>query len=115
MKFLLRSAARCTIAAFAALATAAYAQSSAEIVLLVGKGEKRPTEQAAWAPAIVNEKVPAGGFVRTLVNSQMGLYLPDRTQIRLNQNSQLQIKTIADAAQFTETSLRLSAWIVQTL
>jgi tetratricopeptide (TPR) repeat protein len=91
------------------LAGAAWAQGAAEIVLLVGKGEKRSTEQAPWSAATVNEKVVAGGFVRTLVNSQMGIYLPDRTQVRLNQNSQLQIKTIADAAQFNETRLQLTA------
>ncbi|MBC7602893.1 MAG: tetratricopeptide repeat protein [Ramlibacter sp.] len=92
-----------------AAAVAARAQANAEIVLLVGKGEKRATEQAAWNPATLNEKVSAGSFVRTLANSQMGLYLPDRTQIRLNQNSQLQVKTVADAAQFTQTQLQLTA------
>ncbi|WP_161799041.1 tetratricopeptide repeat protein [Caenimonas sp. SL110] len=93
----------------AALSQPAAAAAGAEIVLLVGKGEKRNTEQAPWSGANVNEKVIAGGYVRTLVNSQMGIYLPDRTQVRLNQNSQLQIKTIADAAQFNQTQLQLTA------
>ncbi|WP_395686043.1 tetratricopeptide repeat protein [Caenimonas koreensis] len=108
----LRPASRiAAIAGVALYASASIAQpaSNAEIILLVGKGEKRPTEQAAWSAATVNEKVSAGSFVRTLVNSQMGLYLPDRTQIRLNQNSQLQIKTVADSAQFTQTQLQLNS------
>jgi Flp pilus assembly protein TadD len=69
-----------------------WAANEAEIVLLIGQGERRDTPDAAWAPAAVKQTASAGVFVRTLANSQMGLLMSDRTQIRLNQNSQLQIK-----------------------
>lgn len=82
----------------------------AQIVMLEGRGDRRDTPEAQWVPAAVNQTAGPGAFVRTLANSQMGLLMADRTQIRLNQNSQLQIKTSADAA---ATAVRLNtgrAW-----
>lgn len=83
--------------------------ANAEIVYLAGQGERKDAEAVAWLRATVNQTVPPGGFVRTLSLSQMGLLLPDRTQIRLNQNSQLQIKSATDAAEWTQTSVRLNS------
>ena len=74
------------------------AGDDAEIVLLVGRGDRRDTAEADWIPAAVSQRARPGAFVRTLANSQMGLLMPDRTQIRLNQNSQLQIKSAAEAS-----------------
>ena len=93
-------------------AGAARAQAvagAAEIVLLLGKGERREATGPDWIPASLKDRVTGGAYVRTLTNSQMGLLLPDRTQLRLNQNSQLQIKSMVEAAQWTETALRLNA------
>lgn len=88
----------------------ARAQSpAAEIVLLLGKGERRDPAGSDWSPATLKDRLPGGAYVRTLANSQMGLLLPDRTQLRLNQNSLLQIKSMAEAAQWTETAVRLNA------
>ena len=85
----------------------ALAQSThAQIVMLEGRGDRRDTPEAQWVPAAVNQTAGPGAFVRTLANSQMGLLMADRTQIRLNQNSQLQIKTSADAA---ATAVRLNS------
>jgi Flp pilus assembly protein TadD len=83
--------------------------ASAEIVMLIGKGDRRSGDRGAWVPAAVSEKLDQGQFVRTLANSQMAIFLPDRTQIRLNQNSQLEVKTVAEAASLSETLLRLNA------
>ncbi len=86
----------------------------ARIVLLQGKGEKSAQEQPSeWSPATQGDAISAGYWVRTLANSQMGLTVPDRNQIRLNQNSTLQIKTAADAAAFRQTRVNLAkgrAW-----
>lgn len=85
----------------------AWAQATqAQIVMLEGRGDKRDSEQAAWQPAAVNQTAGPGAYVRTLANSQMGLLMTDRTQIRLNQNSQLQIKSSAEAA---ATAVRLNS------
>jgi len=89
------------------------AAPGAEIVLLVGSGERRNTAETAWVNAVVRDQVGAGGFVRTLANSQMALLMSDRTQVRLNQNSQLEIKSVTEASQWSESTLRLNtgrAW-----
>jgi Flp pilus assembly protein TadD len=68
----------------------------AEIVYLVGKGERRDYEQAPWQPVAVSQKIPPGAVVRTLADSQMALLMPDRSQFRLQPNSQFQIEDLAD-------------------
>ena len=67
----------------------------AEIVSVVGKGETRPSTKTDWLPAAIKQKLDAGSFVRTGDVSQMALLLKDQTQLRLNQNSMLQIKEVA--------------------
>ena len=102
-----------TLLALAALmghAPAGAQATRAQIVMLEGRGDRRDTAELPWVPAAVNQTAGPGAFVRTLANSQMGLLLADRTQIRLNQNSQLQIKSNVDAA---ATAVRLNtgrAW-----
>lgn len=88
---------------------AVAASDPAEIVMLVGKGEHHDSASTEWIPATVNHKLQGGAFVRTLANSQMGILMADRTQIRLNQNSQMQIKSVADSAQWTQTTVKLNA------
>lgn len=88
---------------------AVAASDPAEIVMLVGKGEHHDSASTEWIPATVNHKLQGGAFVRTLANSQMGILMTDRTQIRLNQNSQMQIKSVADSAQWTQTTVKLNA------
>ncbi|HVZ45658.1 MAG TPA: tetratricopeptide repeat protein [Ramlibacter sp.] len=85
------------------------AAPGAEVVMVTGRGERRETDQTVWVNAAVNDRIAPGGSVRTLANSQMGVLMSDRTQIRLNQNSQLQIKSLAEATQWSETAVRLNA------
>lgn len=83
--------------------------ADAEIIAVTGKGDKRDTAQAEWTSAFPKQTVKPGGFVRTRELSQMALLLPDRTQLRLNQNSQMQIKTVADAAEWSQNAVKLNA------
>lgn len=87
----------------------ARAASEAEIISVIGKGDKRETVQAEWTPAAPKQMVKPGGFVRTRDLSQMAILLPDRTQLRLNQNSQMQIKSVADAAEWNQSAVKLNA------
>ena len=91
-------------------AQAAHASPAAgNIVSLQGRGEFRPAAASAWQAARLRQDLAQGDFVRTGDLSQMGiLLLPERMQIRLSQNSQLQIKTAADAAAGTQTLIRLN-------
>src|SRR5687767_14573783 len=76
----------------------------AEIVSISGRGEYREPPTAEWRAAAVKQVLKAGWFVRTLENSQIGLLFTDRTQIRLKQNSQLQIKPAQETAQWSSTA-----------
>jgi tetratricopeptide (TPR) repeat protein len=77
---------------------AADAANDAEVVSVSGKGEARPPAREEWRPALAREKLAGGTFVRTGDRSQMAILLPDQTQLRLNQNSTLQIKESATGA-----------------
>jgi tetratricopeptide (TPR) repeat protein len=84
----------------------------AEIINIVGKGEARESSQANWRPAVIKQKLPGGAFVRTGDLSQMALLMQDQTQLRLNQNSMLQIKEVAGSGAPTRLDLRAGrAWM----
>lgn len=89
-------------------AEARSAAAAAEIVLLIGKGDTRENSAADWRPAVVKQTIPGGSFVRTQANSQLALLMPNRTQVRLNQNSQLQIKSVGESSQEGE-AVRLNS------
>jgi tetratricopeptide (TPR) repeat protein len=93
--------------ALAAVLSGAARGEDAEIVMLTGKGDARETADAPWRPAAVKQKLVAGSFVRTGEMSQMGLLLRDRTQVRLNQLSILNIKSVNAAAPPPATRLEL--------
>ena len=82
--------------------------AAAEIVSLEGKGEIRETQQLDWRPAKVNQAVFPSNLVRTGDLSKMALLFPDRTQIRLAQNSVLQIKEVSQGKD-QKTILNLNA------
>lgn len=98
-----------TLALQFAAASVAHAAPAASIVSLQGKGDVRAVQAADWKPAAVQQGLDHGDFVRTRDLSQMAILFADRTQIRLNQNSQVQIKSVADVAQGTQTAIGLSA------
>lgn len=93
------------IGALAVVLAAAARAEDAEVVLLIGKGDARTSADAEWKPTTVKQKLRAGWFVRTGEMSQMALLLRDRTQVRLNQLSILNIKSIGAPPQPTRLDL----------
>lgn len=77
----------------------------AEIVSVIGKGETRASTREDWRVATIKQKLNAGAFVRTGDVSQMALLLQDQTQLRLNQNSMLQIKEVSLAGAPTKLEM----------
>lgn len=71
----------------------------AEVISVQGQGEYRPEDVQVWSPALVGQGLFLGNFVRTGDLSRMAILLKDETQVRLNQNSQLQIKNVHDRAE----------------
>ncbi len=87
--------------AFAALPPGAAAQ----ILTLQGSGEQRTGVEPHWQPARIAQALAAGDFVRTREASRMALLFADQTQVRLHQNTVLQVKGVATAAQPLTTML----------
>src|SRR5687768_3885443 len=88
---------------------AARAASAAEIVSLEGRGEFREAQASTWRAAAVKQGLFPSNFVRTGDMSRMAILFADRTQVRLAQNSTLQIKEAAAAGSGTKTILNLNA------
>jgi Flp pilus assembly protein TadD len=96
-------------------ATCTWAQD-ADILMLVGPGEVRGAEASVWTPARVTQKLSSGSTVRTGPDGQMALLLRDQTQLRLNQNTTLQIRSLqagSDATVLSLTQGRLWAQVKQ--
>jgi len=92
------------LATFLSLCTSTWAQD-AEILHLQGPGDRRATEAQSWEAAQARQQVAPGGFVRTREAARMALLLADQTQIRLNQNTVLQVKAVAKQGNTTRLSL----------
>ncbi|EJE54300.1 outer membrane receptor protein [Acidovorax sp. CF316] len=82
--------------------------AAAEIVGLQGPGEQRAAATPDWKPARQAQALAAGDFVRTREAARMALLFADDTQLRLHQNTVLQVKAVATTAQ-PMTTLMLSA------
>lgn len=83
-------------------------QGAAEIVNILGTGEHREQSSSPWVPAKNAQGLNQGAFVRTGQASKMGILFADETQIRLNQNSVLQIKEVGRGKDST-TRVNLSS------
>jgi Flp pilus assembly protein TadD len=71
--------------------------AAAEILNLQGSGEARAGNALEWLPARVSQNLGAGDYVRTRDSSRMALLFADQTQVRLHQNTVLQVKAVATA------------------
>ena len=78
-----------------AAAADALAAPAAEVFSLEGKGEYREAQQLTWRPVTVKHSLFPTNYVRTLEQSKMAILFADRTQMRLGQNSVMQIKEVA--------------------
>ena len=98
-----------TALAWPLLARAAVpAGAAAEIISLQGTGDQRTATAADWQPARPAQALATGDFVRTRQAAKMALLFADDTQLRLHQNTVLQVKGVATPAQ-PVTTLLLSA------
>jgi tetratricopeptide (TPR) repeat protein len=84
----------------------AWAQD-ADVLMVQGRVEVRPSSTQHWQAIMPKQSLAAGSTVRTLPDSQVALLLRDQTQLRLNQNTTVQIQSLqAGAGQ--QTTLALS-------
>lgn len=66
-------------------------EPDATIISLQGSGNYREQASSSWQPASVNKALVTGNQVRTEHQSRMALLFKDRTQLRLHQDTVLQI------------------------
>lgn len=81
------------------------AGAAAEIISLQGAGDQRAAAAADWQPARPAQPLATGDFVRTRQAAKMALLFADDTQLRLHQNTVLQVKGVATPAQPVTTLL----------
>ena len=75
--------------------SAVPAGAAAEIISLQGQGDQRTASTPEWHPARPTQILSAGDFVRTREAARMALVFADETQLRLHQNTVLQVKALA--------------------
>lgn len=90
---------------FFLLVSAPVFAQDANLIMVIGRTETSSSAQGPWVAANVQQKIKQGNYIRTLEGSQVALLLSDQTQVRLNQNSVLQIATVSEGEQATTLSL----------
>ncbi len=75
-------------------AAAQEVRGSANVLSLQGQAEYRANLGAPWQALRVNQQLEAGQWLRTAPHSRVALLLTDHTQVRLNQNTVLEILAI---------------------
>jgi len=86
--------------------------AAAEILDVQGTAQQRPSAVDPWTAARIRQPLGGGSYVRTGAASKLALLFADETQVRLNQNTVLEIKPPGGAGGDV-TTLRLElgrAW-----
>jgi len=92
-KFLLMPVLLGLIVAWTTLANAA--ELAGRLVLIEGQVAVRPAGTAVWQKARVHQNLVSGDMVRTGPNSRAAILSLDESQIKLNENSVLLLKSVA--------------------
>lgn len=99
---------------WAGMASAQTVRGSASVVDVQGIAEVR-TGEGAWTRLRANDSVQPGQSLRTGARARVALLLTDRTQVRLNENSQIDIQAIEaaprTAGQTKFRQMRGQAWV----
>ncbi len=80
-----------------AVVLAADGSGTATLVSMQGKAEFRAAGATDWRPLTARQQLAPGQTVRTGRHGRLALLLTDRTQIRLNENTTLEIQAIEPA------------------
>lgn len=94
-------------------ASSAIAKPAATVVGITGKVDWRVSQEAVWSGAQLQQVLDEGQHVKTGRRSRTALLFTDQSQMRLNQNSLLIVKSVLDD-QGQSTRFRLDqgrAWV----
>ncbi len=75
-------------------ATSLYAQSAGKIISIQGKAELQKGTAAPWLPAANLQPLVDGDILRTLAQSRAVVLLSDETQMKLNANTTLELRSV---------------------
>ncbi len=92
-----------SLVAFLIIAYPALAQEAGEIVSILGTAEVSRT--GTWQSVAAGQTIKAGDVVRTGPGSRVALQLANGTQLKLNANSQLELKQLAPPLVRTSTQV----------
>ncbi len=84
----------------------AWAQE-ADVLMVQGRAETRQSSAQPWQMIVPRQSLATGTTVRTFADSQVAVLMRDQTQLRLNQNTTVQIQSLQAGAD-QQTTLALS-------
>jgi len=81
------------------ISSSIMAQSNqTRIKFLIGKVEIQPAKKTTWVRAKMNQKISSGTRIKTFLSARVELEMPDGSEIKINQNTVFDVKTIKTAA-----------------
>lgn len=81
------------------ISSSLLAQSNqARIKFLIGKVQVQPAKKTNWERAKMNRKISSGDRIKTFMSARVELEMPDGSEIKINQNTVFDVKTIKTAA-----------------
>ncbi len=76
------------------LAGSARAETAGKVISLQGRAEVKKTGAVPWVPAINQQALEGGDTIRTLALSRAVVLLADETQMKLNANTTLELRSV---------------------
>ncbi len=87
----------------------ALADQAGKIIGLQGRSEVKKEDTAPWLPAVNLQPLDNGNSIRTLAQSRAVILLADETQLKLNGNTTLQLKSIRQTSSLMGRIVQASA------
>ncbi|GEM_PF-1802571 len=85
-------------------------QPGAQVKFVIGKVEIQPKNQTRWSKLRLRQSVYSGDRLKTFLSSRVELQMPDKSVIKVNQNSIFEVKEIKTARQNNEDKMSFTLW-----
>jgi len=91
-------------------ATMLQEKPQGRLKFIIGKVEVLATRQTNWTPAKLNQPVDSGDRIRTMLNARAELEMPDKSVIKINENTIFDVKEIKTNARDKEDRMSFTLW-----
>jgi len=85
-------------------------ESTARVKFMLGKVERQQKNKTQWDKLRLNSSIYSGDRIRTAGNARVEIEMPDKTVIRIDQNSIFDIKEIKTDKDDGEDKMSFSVW-----